>query len=104
MPPGATDLAGIDGLYVHGGSLVGIQNAVGRPRVVKVALAADGRSATAITIVESGAAVVDNPTTGVVVGDDLIFLARRNREHAFMGDGTPVLEDIVIATVRITDG
>jgi sugar lactone lactonase YvrE len=104
LPPGATDLAGIDGLYVHGGGLVGIQNAVGRPRVVKVALAADGRSATAITIVESGAAVVDNPTTGVIVGDDLIFLARRNREHAFMGEGTPVLEDIVIATVRITDG
>jgi hypothetical protein len=105
LPAGATNLAGIDGLYVHGGALVGIQNSVGHPRVVRLPLAADGRSATAVAVIESGAAIVDNPTTGVIVGDELVFLARRNREHGFMAGAAapPALEDLVIATVRIAD-
>jgi hypothetical protein len=45
--------------------------------------------------------VVDNPTTGVIVGDELVFLARRNRESAFTDGATPVLEDIVIARVPL---
>lgn len=106
LPAGASNLAGIDGLYLHGGALVGIQNAVGRPRVVRLPLAADGRTATGIHVIESGSPVVDNPTTGVVVGDELVFLARRNRELPFMAGAPDVstLEDIVIASVRISDG
>jgi sugar lactone lactonase YvrE len=96
LPPQTTNLAGIDGLYVDDGALIGIQNAVGRPRVVRVSL--DG---SAVEVLESGSAVVDNPTTGVIVGDELVFLARRNRESAFTDGATPVLEDIVIARVPL---
>lgn len=89
LPAGATDLAGIDGLYLHDGALVGIQNAVGHPRVVRLPLAAGGRAATRVDVIESGSPVVDNPTTGVVADGELVFVARRNREQAFAsGAGT----------------
>ena len=102
-PPGATNLAGIDGLYLHGGALVGIQNAVGHPRIVRLPLAADGRAATRIDVIESGSPIVDNPTTGVIIDAALVFMARRNREHAF-ANGPPArdaLEDILIAAVDL---
>jgi hypothetical protein len=105
LPAGATRIAGIDGLYLHDGALVGIQNAVGRPRVVRLSLADGGRAATRVDVIESGSPVVDNPTTGVVVDGELVFMARRNRERAF-ATGAPArdaLEDIVVAAVRIAD-
>jgi sugar lactone lactonase YvrE len=103
LPDGATHLVGIDGLYLHDGALIGIQNAVGRPRVVRVSLSADGRAATRIDVLETGSPIVDNPTTGVVVDAELLFLARRNREQAFAsGAADPAaLDDIVIAAVPL---
>jgi len=102
LPADATDLSGIDGLYVHAGALVGLQNAVGHPRVVRLPLAADGRAARGVEVIEAGSSVVDNPTTGVVAGGALLFLARRNRESAFVaGAPTPVLEEVVIASVPL---
>jgi sugar lactone lactonase YvrE len=104
MPASSTSVPGIDGLYLHRGALVGIQNAVGHPRVVRLPLTADGRGAIRVDVIETGSPVVDNPTTGVVVGDDFVFLARRNREQPFES-GTPppreALEDIVLATVAL---
>jgi hypothetical protein len=103
LPPGTTNLSGIDGLYLADGALVGIQNAVGRPRVVRVPLGADRRSGVRVDVLESGSDVVDNPTTGSVVGGALVFLARRNRESAFAGGATrpAELDDIVLASVRL---
>jgi hypothetical protein len=103
LPAGATNLAGIDGLYLHDGALVGIQNAVGHPRIVRLPLAAGGRAATRVEVIESGSPIVDNPTTGVVVDGELVFLARRNRENAF-ASGAPArdeLDDIVVAAVPL---
>lgn len=102
LPRGATNLSGIDGLYLRGGALVGIQNAVGRPRVVRAPLESDGRGAARIEVIESGSPVVDNPTTGVIIDGAIVFLARRNREAAFRGsvDGA-ALEDIVLASVPL---
>jgi hypothetical protein len=103
LPAGATNLAGIDGLYLHGGALIGIQNAVGHPRIVRLPLAASGRAATRIEVIESGSPIVDNPTTGVVIDAAFVFMARRNREHAF-ASGPPArdaLEDIVIAAIDL---
>jgi len=104
LPAGATNLAGIDGLYLHAGALVGIQNAVGHPRVVQLPLTADGRGAIRVDVIESGSAIVDNPTTGVVVDGELVFLARRNREGAFAtGAAAPgTLAEIVVAAVSLT--
>lgn len=97
LPAGAPNLAGIDGLYVHDGGLIGIQNAVGRPRVVRVWLA----PAAGVEILESASPIVDNPTTGVIVDGGLVFMARRNRERVFLGGDPATLEDIVIARVPL---
>ena len=104
MPAAGARVPGIDGLYLHRGALVGIQNAVGRARVVRMPLTADGRGAVRVDVIETGSPVVVNPTTGVVVGDDFVFLVQRNREQPFES-GTPppreALEDIVLATVAL---
>jgi hypothetical protein len=105
LPPGTTNLSGIDGLYLPDGALVGIQNAVGRPRVVRVPLDADGREGARVDVLDSGSALVDNPTTGVVVEGALVFMARRNRESAFAAGAArpPALEDILIVSVLLGD-
>jgi sugar lactone lactonase YvrE len=102
-PTATTNLVGIDGLYQHDGALIGIQNAVGRPRIIRISLSPDGRAATRVDILETGSPIVDNPTTGIIVDTSLVFLARRNRERAFAsGTADPsALEDIVIATVPL---
>ncbi|HEY6553938.1 MAG TPA: hypothetical protein VI669_11325, partial [Vicinamibacteria bacterium] len=74
--PGAT-LVGIDGLYVHGQSLVGIQNGIagGPDRVVQAFLDASGSRVTCVVLLERNHPAYDTPTTGVIVGGDLYYVA-----------------------------
>ena len=76
VPP-ATALGGIDGLYVHGASLVGIQNGLsaGPERVLQAFLDADGSRATCVELLERTHPDYDVPTTGVIVGDALVYVA-----------------------------
>jgi hypothetical protein len=75
--PAGTFLGGIDGLYVHGNSLVGIQNGLsaGPERVVQVFVDSDGGRATCVELLERNHPDYDVPTTGVLVGDDLVYVA-----------------------------
>jgi hypothetical protein len=75
-PPGVT-LAAIDGLYAQGASLVGVQNgfADGPERVVQAFLGDDGSRVTCVEVLERGHPDYDVPTAGVVVGDDLVYVA-----------------------------
>ncbi len=63
-------LNGIDGLSFHRGSLIGIQNAIGKARVVRI----DAESGE-VELLESKNAAFEVPTTGVVTGDDYWFIA-----------------------------
>jgi hypothetical protein len=76
MPPGAT-LVGIDGLYVYGQSLVGVQNGIrsGPQRVVQAFLDASGSRVMCMDVLERNHPAYDTPTTGVVVGSDLFYVA-----------------------------
>jgi hypothetical protein len=75
--PKAAFLGGIDGLYVHGRSLVGIQNglAAGPERVVQAFLDESGERATCVETLERNHPDYDVPTTGAVVGDELVYVA-----------------------------
>ncbi len=75
-PPGAT-LVGIDGLYVHGQSLVGVQNglAQGPYRVLQAFLDPSGSQVTCLDLLERNHPAYDTPTTGVVVANDLFYIA-----------------------------
>lgn len=61
---------GIDGLSWYRDSLVGIQNAIGRPRVVRIEPGTG-----AVTILESKNELFEIPTTGAVVRDEYYFIA-----------------------------
>jgi len=73
-PPGARTLGGIDGLYFHDGALIGVQNILGRGRVWRLPVAADGTLAAA-EILETGRADYQNPTTGTFADGDFYYLA-----------------------------
>jgi len=74
-PSGVATLGGIDGLERHGDELVGIQNLGGRGTVWRIRLSEGGGEIVAAEVLEAGHPEFQNPTTGVVVGDDLLMLA-----------------------------
>jgi len=75
--PGGTTLVGIDGLYVYGQSLVGVQNglAQGPERVLQAFLDPSGSRVTCLDLLERNHPAYDTPTTGVVVANDLFYVA-----------------------------
>jgi hypothetical protein len=66
----ATLLNGIDGLVEHRGSLIGIQNVLGRPRVVRVRVNGGNR----VELLEAKNPLLNVPATGVVARDGFYFL------------------------------
>jgi sugar lactone lactonase YvrE len=77
---------GIDGLYFHRGSLVGIQNGVVPHRVVRFALDPSGRRLIGVQVLERAHPAHQEPTLGVVVGDELFYIANSQWER-FGADG-----------------
>jgi len=75
LPDGVGSLGGIDGLDRHGARLIGIQNVVGRGRVVRVELDQNETRIASVEILEAGNPHFVNPTTGAVAGDRFLFLA-----------------------------
>ncbi|HYC92347.1 MAG TPA: SMP-30/gluconolactonase/LRE family protein [Thermoanaerobaculia bacterium] len=65
-----TLLNGIDGLSFDRGTLIGIQNAIGKPRVIRIHL--DHHR---VEILESKNALFELPLTGAVAGDHYYFIA-----------------------------
>lgn len=63
-------LNGIDGLNFVDGKLIGIQNAIGAPRVLRI-----DPSSGDVEILESQNALFEIPLTGAVVGDEYWFIA-----------------------------
>jgi hypothetical protein len=71
---GAT-LLGIDGLYFHKGSLIGVQNGVTPQRIVRVSLNKDLSRADGLEVLEANNPVFLEPTLGVFVKDAFYFIA-----------------------------
>jgi len=73
-PDGET-LSGIDGMVPYNGSLIAIQNGVGRPRVIRVRLDGEKTSIEGIDVLEAGNPQFDEPTTGAIADGMFYFLA-----------------------------
>jgi hypothetical protein len=73
--PRDVTLLGVDGLYLHRGSLVGVQNGVTPPRVVRFCLDATGHGVRRVDVLDRNSAAADEPTLGVVVKDSLFYVA-----------------------------
>jgi hypothetical protein len=66
---------GIDGLTYANRWLFGVQNGVEPNRVVKLHLGPDGLRADRWEIIEMNHPLMDEPTIGVIAGDEYVFLA-----------------------------
>jgi sugar lactone lactonase YvrE len=73
-PPDVT-LLGVDGLYLHRGALIGVQNGIAPARIARFCLDADGGGVRRLETVDRNPALADEPTLGVVVGDSLFYVA-----------------------------
>ena len=74
VPSGTTDY-GIDGLYRHGSTLVAIQNGIRPHRVTAFELDDDGLSIRRGRTLAANLPEFDEPTLGVVRGDEFYFVA-----------------------------
>ena len=83
LPDGVT-LGGIDGLYFHDRSLIGVQNGIDPWRVVRAWLDPDLRRVIRFDVLEQAHPLSDIPLTGTIVGRDLYYIAR-SQLRAFDG-------------------
>ena len=80
--PDTVVTGGCDGLYWHKGDLVGIQNVTNPGRVIRIALADQGRRISGVTVLQSHHhPEFTEPTTGVITGDALYVIANSYVGH-----------------------
>jgi hypothetical protein len=75
VPLAGATLLGIDGLYFHKGSLIGVQNGVTPQRVIRVSLSKDLGRFERLEVLEANNPVFLEPTLGVLVKDTFFFIA-----------------------------
>lgn len=99
MPAADTVLAlGVDALAWTGSGLIGVQNGVTPHRVVRLTLDAAGEKVIRSEVLERAHPAYDEPTLGVVVGDDFLYIADGQWER-FGEDGTVADAGALRATV-----
>lgn len=73
--PANVTLLGIDGLYMHRGALIAVQNGVTPVRVVRFCLQPDGRRVTHAEALDRNPALADEPTLATIAGDSVFYVA-----------------------------
>jgi sugar lactone lactonase YvrE len=96
-PPGVP-LGGLDGMVLHDGALVAVQNAVGRPRLVRISLDERGERATAVTVLENDERTLELPTT-TCIHDGHAYTLGNTQLDALGPDG--LRKDRVLGNSRI---
>jgi len=96
--PGDVCLAFIDGLYAIHGSLIAIQNGPMLPRIVEFRMDPSQSQITAMRILERRNPAFNGITTGVIVHDDLYYVANPQTDK----QGATKLRPLQIFSVRIT--
>jgi sugar lactone lactonase YvrE len=97
--PDSIDVLGVDGLYWMNGSLVGIQG-WRRNRVQRFTLSEDRARITGAVVLEANHPMFMNPTTGVVVGDELYYVAN-SQFGSFSPDGSLFTPERLFETVTL---
>jgi len=68
-------VCGIDGLYLHNGSLVAVQNYLGMQQVTQFVLSGDGRGIVTASVAARQHPRFADPTTGAFIGNDFYVIA-----------------------------
>jgi sugar lactone lactonase YvrE len=104
--PGSTSL-GCDGIVLHRGAIVAVQNNVAPARIVRFALSTAGDSIVSAHVLDQQPAHAPEPTIGTMVGDRFVYVANSQwNSHDAQGrrmPGTPHTGARLIA-VPVTDG
>lgn len=100
---GAT-LLGIDGLYFHKGSLIGVQNGVAPQRIIRLSLSKDLGRVEQLEVMEANNPVFLEPTLGVLVKDTFYFIA--NSQWPLVDEsgklaGDEKLQDPVVLKIKL---
>jgi DNA-binding beta-propeller fold protein YncE len=85
-PPSAT-LLGIDGLDIHRGKLIAVQNGIRPNRIIEVTLNGDRTAIRSVEVLASALPEWDEPTLGMVRGGGFIYVAD-SQWNKFAQDGT----------------
>jgi sugar lactone lactonase YvrE len=72
--PGSTSL-GCDGIVLHRGAIVAVQNGVAPARIVRFALDPGGDRIVAVQVLDQQPALAPEPTIGTMVGDRFVYVA-----------------------------
>ena len=83
----------IDGLYWHPAGLIAVQTARGLERVVRFELDPSGRGVRRAVVLERANPLFRNPTTGVLVGDTLYYIA--NSQYERLADDNTLRESAI---------
>jgi hypothetical protein len=75
------NFGGIEHLSWYDGNLIAIQNFNPPQRVMRIVLAADGRSASGMVPMESSKPAMTRPTLGVIGGEQFYFIANSQRDY-----------------------
>jgi hypothetical protein len=87
-------LLGVDGLYLHRGSLIGVQNGVTPPRLARFCLDATGQRVRRVEVLDRNPSLVDEPTLGAVVRDSVFYVATSQWDK-FADDGRRVAGSVL---------
>ena len=77
--PGSTAV-GCDGIVLHRGAIVAVQNGVAPARVVRFTLSEDGRRIVRAETIDRNVTVADEPTAGFLDGDRFVYVANSQWE------------------------
>jgi sugar lactone lactonase YvrE len=77
--PGSTSL-GCDGIVLHRGAIVAVQNFVAPARIVRFALNASGDGIVAARVLDQQPALAPEPTIGTMVGDRFVYVSNAQWE------------------------
>ena len=97
--PNSTSL-GVDGIAWDRGGIVGVQNGVVPARVVRFALDAIGKRITRADVIDRNWKIADEPTIGVVVGNEFVYVANSQWEK-YRPDGARVQNTRLTAPVLL---
>ena len=86
--PDSVSTAAVDGLYWYHGSLVAVQGVPTMQRVVRFVLSEDGHRIVESHVLERGLPVVQQPTTGAIVGTRFYYIA--NSQYGRLQDRGPL--------------
>ena len=104
--PPTIPLFGIDGLYFHENTLIGVQNGIEADRIVRFKLADGGRAITAIRVLENNHPSFNIPTTGVLAGKSFYYISNSQLRN-LQPDGSlkdpDKLKDVVVLQIRLQD-